>query len=177
MTVSSLEYPSVLNTLKDNKFASGATPTNLSWSAQKEMKPQNPNSLITLSGYDASHVGTVAKVVHRVIVGIWRRVWPVPVSNKVISTKHLESRTDTATQLSYIQVRRINNQEVFLDVSYRRVSVLDAAIDNSNSGPSSQDTISVQLLYTSDAMDRVIRRSGIVTEGLPLDRVQDPDAR
>lgn len=34
MTVSSLEYPSVLNTLNDSKFASGATPTNLAWSAQ-----------------------------------------------------------------------------------------------------------------------------------------------
>lgn len=40
MTVSSLEYPSVANTLKDNKFASGATPTNLKWSAQKLLEPR-----------------------------------------------------------------------------------------------------------------------------------------
>lgn len=39
MTVSSLEYPSVPNTLKDNKFASGATPTNLVWSEKMEPKP------------------------------------------------------------------------------------------------------------------------------------------
>lgn len=40
MTVSSFEYPSLLNTLKANKFASGATPTNLARSAQKETEPQ-----------------------------------------------------------------------------------------------------------------------------------------
>lgn len=61
--------------------------------------------------------------------------------------------------------------------SYSRVSVLDAAIDDSNNSPCTQNTVPMQLLNPSDAMDRVVRRGSIVAERLPLDRIQNPDAR
>lgn len=133
------------------------------------------NSLITFSGNDSSHMGTVAKIIHRVGVGTGRRVRPVSISYEVIATEDLEARTDATTELS--RVESVNNHKRPLDGSYSRVSVLDTAVDDRNSGPSSQDTILVQLLHTSDAMDRVIRRSSIIAERLTLDRIQDPDER
>lgn len=176
MTVSSLEYPSVPNTLKDNKFASGATPTNLEMvSAKRNGATACRNSLITLSSHNPSYMRPVTIVVHRVVVRIGRRVWPISIPNKVITTKDFEARADTSAQLSHI--KSVNSQNRQLKGSYSRVGVLDTAVDDRNSGPSSQDTILMQLLDTSDAMHRVIRRSGIITERLALDRVQDPDAR
>lgn len=101
MTVSSLEYPSLVNTLKDNKFASGATPTNLVCvSKNKSQLKAHGNSLVTLAGYNASNMRAMAKVVHRVLIRHGRRHWPVPISNEIITTKDLEARADAATQLS-----------------------------------------------------------------------------
>lgn len=108
------------------------------------------NSLITLSGNNPSHVGAVPIIVHRVIIGIGRRVWPVSISHKVITTKNLEARTDAATKLSHIE--SVNNFKRSLQVSYRRVSVLDAAVDDCNSGSSSQDPILMQLLDAGNAV-------------------------
>lgn len=97
------------------------------------------NSLITLSGNNPSHMCAVTIIVHRVIIRVGRRVWPVSISHKVITTKNLEARTDAATKLLHID--SVNNYKRPLEVSYRRVSVLDAAVDDCNSGSSSQDTI------------------------------------
>lgn len=131
------------------------------------------NSLITFSGNNPSHVSAVPIIVHRVIIRIGRRVWPVPISHKVITTKNLEARTDAATKLS--RVESVNNYKRSLEVPYRRVSVLDAAVDNCNSGPSSQDTIIMQLLDAGNAVDRVIRSGSIIAERFALNRVQNPD--
>lgn len=120
-------------------------------------------------------MGPVTIVVHRVIIGIGRRVWPIPISYKVITTKDFEARPDTSAQLSH--VKSVNNQNKSAIGPYSRMSVLDTAVDDRNSGPSSQDTIFMQLLDTSDAMHRIIRRGGIITKRLALDRIQDPDAR
>lgn len=109
------------------------------------------NSLITLSGNNSSHMGAVAIIVHRIIIRVGRRVWPVSISHKVITTKNLEARTDSATKLSRIE--SINNYKRSLEVSYRRVGVLDAAVDDCNSSSSSQDPILMQLLDTGNAVD------------------------
>lgn len=120
-------------------------------------------------------MGPVAEMVQRVSVRIGRRVWPVPISDKVITTKDLEARTDTSAQLSHI--KSVNSQNRSVKGSYSRVSVFDTAVDDRNNGPSSQDAILMQLLDTGDAMHRVVRRGSIITERLALDRVQDPDPR
>lgn len=117
-------------------------------------------SLVTLPRYDASHMGPVTKVAHRVIVRIGRRVWPIPISHKVITTKDLEARTDATTQLSRLEL--VHSHERSLEGSYSRVSVLDAAVDDRNSSPSPQDTVLVQLLDSSDAVDRVVRSGSVI---------------
>lgn len=109
------------------------------------------NSLITLSCNNPSHMSAVPIVVHRVIIRVGRRVWPVSVSHKVITTKNLEARTDSATKLSRIE--SVNNHKRSLEVSYRRVGVLDAAVDDCNSSSSSQDPILMQLLDAGNAVD------------------------
>lgn len=81
----------------------------------------------------------VTIIVHRVIIRVGRRVWPVSISHEVITTKDLEARTDAATKLSHIESVKIYKRS--LEMSYRRMSVLDAAVDDCNSGSSSQDTI------------------------------------
>lgn len=153
MTVSSLEYPSVLKTLKDNKFASGATPTNLVWSVSAKGNEATAlgSSLITFTGNNPSHMGAMAKIVHRVVIRIGRRVWPVSISHEVIATKDLEARTDAATKLS--RFKSVNGHKLSLDRSYGRMSVLDTAVYDRNSGPCPQYTVLMQLLYTSDAVD------------------------
>lgn len=133
------------------------------------------NSLITFPGNDASHMGAVAKVVQGVLVRHRRSVWPTSISHKIITTKDLEARANTTTQLSYIE--SVDNHKMYPSRSYSRVSVFDAAVDDGNSGPCAEDTVSVQLLNSCDAMDRVVRRGSIVAERLALDRIQDPDAR
>lgn len=120
-------------------------------------------------------MGPMAKMVQRVSVRIGRRVWPISISYKVITAKNFEARTDASAQLSHI--KSVNNQDRSVKGSYSRVGVFDTAVDDRNNGPSSQDTVLMQLLDPSDAMNRVIRRGGIVTERLALNRVQDPDAR
>lgn len=112
------------------------------------------NLLITLSGNNSSHMGSVAIIVHRIIIRVGRRVWPVSISHKVITTKNLEARTDSATKLSRIE--SVNNYKRSLEVSYRRMGVLDAAVDDCNSSPSSQDSILMQLLDAGNAVDGVI---------------------
>lgn len=56
------------------------------------------------------------------------------------------------------------------------MGVLDATVDDRNNSPCSQDVLSVQLLHTRDAMDQVFGGGSIITEGLALDRVQNPHA-
>lgn len=112
------------------------------------------HSLITLSGNNPSYMGAVPIVVHRVVIRIGRRVWPISISYKVITSNDLEARTDTSTKLSHIE--SVNNYKRSLEESYRRVGVLDAAVDDCNSGSSSQDTIIMQLLDAGNPVDRVI---------------------
>lgn len=57
------------------------------------------------------------------------------------------------------------------------MSILNATVDDRNGSSCSRDTSPVQLLYTGDAIDRVIRRGSIVTKRLALESVRGPDAR
>lgn len=118
-------------------------------------------------------MGAVAKVVQGVLVRHRGSIGPTSISHKVITTKDFETRTDTTTQLSYIEL--VNNHKMDPDKPYSRMSVLDAAVDDSNNSPCTEDTVPVQLLNPGDSMDRVVRRSSIVAERLALDRIQDPD--
>lgn len=97
------------------------------------------NSLITFAGNDTSHMGAVAKIVHRVVIRIGRRVRPVSISYEVIATEDLEAWADAATKLS--RVESVNSHITLLDRSYCRMGVLDTAVDDRNSGSSPPNTI------------------------------------